>query len=163
MKRLFLLGFIFLFLGCATTVHEKFTYGGTKDSMANGMSIYYQLEMSYMKEVEGKQIVVVQPQAIGKHIELPKTTNGFALGVYIKNTKDIEYEIWENFTLLYEKNTEPYYIKRRLEKSRLPDMVRSIDLPRQSGSEVIYKVEVVSSGGVSLFTIGEIKYSVGVN
>lgn len=148
-------------MGC-TTVHESFKYGGAEENMVNGMSIYHQLEMSYVENVKGKSIVIVTPMRLDERFVLPESTNGLAIGVYVKNTKEVEYEIWENYEVLYDNNTEPYYIKRKLEKSRLPDMVRSVILPRQPGSEVIYKVEIVSRGGERLFVIGDVKYYVGV-
>ena len=166
-KLLPLLLFFILMVGCTTT-RESFKYGGMEEDFSNGVTVFYQLEISFtqkMKNNEGevKEVTVVKPMPIGKKINLPKTTNGLVLGLYIKNTKDVNYEVWEHYEVFYNKNTEPYYIKRRLEKSRLPDMVQSINLPRQNGSEVVYKVEVVSDGGVNLFTIGDVKYSVGVN
>jgi len=161
-KKLLPLLLVILMVGCAS-VHESFKYGGMEEDFTSGISVFYQLEISYTEKVKGKEITLVRPMPMGKEIQLPKTTNGLALGLYVKNTNDLEFEVWEHYEVLYDKNTEPYYIKRRLEKSRLPDMVRTINLPRQIGSEVVYKVEIVSSGGVNLFTIGEVKYSVGVN
>ena len=148
-------------MGC-TTVHESFKYGGAEEDMVNGMSIYHQLELSYVENVKGKDLVITKPMPLGERFVLPESTNGLAIGVYVKNTKEVQYEIWEVYELLYDNNTEPYYIRRKLEKSRLPDMVRSVILPRHTGSEVIYKVEIVSEGGEKLFTIGDVKYYVGV-
>ncbi len=162
MKKLLpLLLFIVLMVGCSTT--ESFKYGGMEENFSTGISVYYQLELSHTEKVKGKEVTFVNPMPIGKEIKLPKTTNGLALGIYVKNTKDVSYEVWESYEVLYGKSTEPYYIKRRLKKSRLPDMVQSIYLPLQNGTKVIYKVEIMSEGGVNLFTIDNVKYSVGVN
>lgn len=152
---------LILLLGC-TTVHENFKYGGAEEDMTNGMSIYHQLELSYVENVKGKDLVIVKPMPLDKRFVLPESTNGLAIGVYVKNTREVSYEIWENYEILYDNNTEPYYIKRKLENSRLPDMVRSVILPRYSGTEVIYTVEIVSEGGQRLFVIGDVKYYVGV-
>ena len=163
MKRFLpLILIVSMLIGCATT-HEEFTYGGVEEDMRNGLSVYYQLELSYIEDVEGKSVIVSKPIPIDSSFIIPETTNGLAFGLYIKNSKEINYEIWEEYEVLQDKNTEPYYIKRRLNKSRLPDMVLSINLPRQKGTEVVYKVRIVSDGGVTLFSIGNAKYSVGVN
>jgi hypothetical protein len=154
-----------LFVGCST-LHESFKYGGSEDNFKEGVSIYYQLEISKIIKVkrgdETVDVLEVKPVPIGKEFDVDDQVNGLALGVYVKNTREKEVEVWERFELYYGKDTEPYYISRKLEKSRLPDMVRTINLPRKEGSIVVYRVEVVDGSGYNLFTIGDIKYSVGV-
>lgn len=151
-----------LFVGC-TTIHENFQYGGSDKNFKEGIEIYYQLEISQIIKVEKEDKLVdtvfVKPVPIDEPFKVEENVNGLAMGLYVKNTRDIKFEVWERYELFYGKNTEPYYISRKLEKSRLPDTVLSIRLPREHGIRVIYNVDVVSESGANLFTIGEIRYS----
>jgi len=146
-----------LFTGCATT-HEKFTYGGYTESHEQKMTAFHQYELLYTANVKGKLVKRAEPFMMERQFVLPESTIELGIGVYIKNPKKNYYEIWEEYEVTYENTNEPYYIKRRLSKSELPDKVLRIRLPRQNGAEYIYRVMIIDAVGSTLFRMGDAKY-----
>ena len=146
-----------LLFGCATT-HEKFTYGGYTESHEQKMTAFHQYELLYTANVKGKLTPKAEPFMMDRQFVLPESTIELGIGVYIKNPKKNYYEIWEEYEVTYENTNEPYYIKRRLSKSELPDKVLRIRLPRQNGAEYIYRVMIIDAVGSTLFRMGDAKY-----
>lgn len=161
LKRLLPLVLFLAFLGGCATVHESFQYSDSNTNFNNGMTIYYQIEMSYIDTVKDKEVMQVVQVPINKEFKVHEKANGLAMGIYIKNTKDLKYFLLEEFSVLHNGEDEPYEIKHKMKTSSLPEKVYSIKLPISDGEKVRYAVKVMSEGGAELFRIGDVIYTKG--